>query len=190
MIHRVVTPLVEENPACRSSIVVSWRGSKPVLHSQTTTSARHRNSDLRGLAVRVMVLRISVIVAMCIAATWFAAECVSHLRALASGASSSVDGLVVSASVLVASLVVVLLVEVANFTRRFHRPEQQVRAAMQRIRAGDVGFRVALRRGEPLSRLLHECNGLLEWLNRNPPGGARVDADVFEIGSDDEDELA
>tara|TARA_R110002072_G_scaffold4174_2_gene29445 strand:+ start:29841 stop:30326 length:486 start_codon:yes stop_codon:yes gene_type:complete len=161
-----------------------------VLQSETTTSARHRNVGLHGFAAKAMVLRIAVIVAMCIAAAWFAAECVSHLQALASGAAPSADGLVVSASVFVTSLVVVLLAEVANFTRRFHRPEQQVRAAMQRIRAGDVGFRVALRRGEPLSRLLHECNGLLEWLNRNPPGGARLDADVFEIDRDDEDELA
>lgn len=44
---------------------------------------------------------------------------------------------------------------------------------MQRIRSGDVDFRVALRRGEPLSQLLHECNRLLEWLIRNPPGGVR-----------------
>ena len=52
---------------------------------------------------------------------------------------------------------------------------------MQRIRAGDVGFRVALRRGEPLGALVHECNDLLEWLNRNPPPGSRLDADVFEL---------
>ncbi|MFT4841100.1 MAG: hypothetical protein ACJA0V_002314 [Planctomycetota bacterium] len=136
-----------------------------------------------------MLLRISVLVAMCIAATWFAIECVSHLRGLTSGAMPTVDRLVVSASIMVASIVIVLLAEVANFTRRFHRPEQQVRAAMQRIRAGDVGFRVALRRGEPLSRLLHECNGMLEWLNRNPPCGVRIDADVFDIESDDEDQL-
>ncbi|MFT4514728.1 MAG: hypothetical protein ACI89X_004371 [Planctomycetota bacterium] len=154
------------------------------------SSVRHRNADLSSLVSRVMLLRVSVVVAMCIAATWFAAECVSHLRSLTTGAMPAADGLMISASVFVASLVVVLLAEVANFTRRFHRPEQQVRAAMQRIRAGDVGFRVALRRGEPLGRLLHECNGMLEWLNRNPPSGVRMDADVFEIESDDEDEIA
>ena len=154
------------------------------------SSVRHRNGDLRGWGSQVMLLRISVVVAMCIAATWFAVECVLHLRSLTSGDAHAADRVVVSASVFVASLVFVLLAEVANFTRRFHRPEQQVRAAMQRIRAGDVGFRVALRRGEPLSRLLHECNGLLEWLNRNPPGGARIDADIFELESDDEDEIA
>lgn len=125
---------------------------------------------------------------MCIAASWFAVECVSHLRSLHSTTSPSTDGLVVSAAVFVASLVVVLLAEVANFTRRFHRPEQQVRTAMQRIRAGDVGFRVAMRRGEPLSRLLHECNGLLEWLNRNPPQGVRTDSDEFELAVDAEDD--
>ena len=60
---------------------------------------------------------------------------------------------------------------------------------MQRIRAGDVGFRVAIHRGQPLGRLLHECNGLLEWLNHNPPSGVRVDRDVFDIGGEEEIDL-
>lgn len=75
-------------------------------------------------------------------------------------------------------------------TRRFRAAEQQVRVAMQRIRAGDVGFRVARRPGEPMARLVQECNGLLAWLNHNPPSGVNVDRDVFDLDADDEDELA
>jgi len=138
---------------------------------------------------RTMALRLAAIVAMCIAATAFAGHCVSHLQALDSHADETGSALGILAAVFVGSLLLVLLVEVAGFTRRFHRPEQQVRVAMQRIRAGDVGFRVAQRRGEPLGRLLHECNGLLDWLNRNPPSGVRVDADVFEISCEVEEEL-
>lgn len=135
------------------------------------------------------MLRINAIVVMCIAALFFACQCVAHLEALTSDAAGSSSALVLAAAVFVASLVVVLLVEIVSLTRRCFGPERQMRSAMQRIRAGDVGFRVAVRRGEPLGRLLHECNALLEWLNRNPPTGARVDRDVFELGAGDEAEL-
>lgn len=157
--------------------------SLPVSQFETTSGVRRRNGVFCDGASRVMLLRVSVVVAICIDATWFAVECVSQLQSLTSADLPATDGMVVSASL----LVLVLLMDVANFARRFHRSDQQVRAAMQRIRPGDVDFRVALRRSEPLSRLLHECNRLLEWLNRNRPGGVHNGEHVFEIDCDDHD---
>lgn len=63
-----------------------------------------------------MLLRVSVVVAMCLAATWFAVECVSHLQSLPSVDMPATDGLVVYASLFVLGL----LAEVASLTRRFH----------------------------------------------------------------------
>ena len=62
-----------------------------------------------------MLLRVSVVVAICIDATWFAVECVSQLKSLTSADMPATDGMVVSASL----LVLVLLTDVANFSRRF-----------------------------------------------------------------------
>ncbi|MFK7739851.1 MAG: hypothetical protein AB8H80_05965 [Planctomycetota bacterium] len=84
----------------------------------------------------------------------------------------------------VVAIVFMLLVEVAGVRHRFARPEQNLRRAMKRIRAGDVGFRIPDRGSEPLGRLVSECNSLLEWLNHNPPDGARVDDDMFELPED------
>jgi len=135
---------------------------------------------------RFLALRIAAIVAMCGAAFWFAQACVSQLEQAEAGAVSTPSTLTLSIVAFLGCLVVVLLVEVCNMTRRFRGPEAQVRVALQRIRAGDIGFRVARRPGEPMARLVNECNGLLEWLNRNPPGDVNVDGDVFDLDPADE----
>lgn len=127
--------------------------------------------------------RITAALLLCAVAGMFAGALLSHLRTVVEGGDSSaaVRDLQLWSVALVVATLAALLLEVANASRRFRTPERQVRRAMQRIRAGDVGFRVALRRGEPLGALVHECNDLLEWLNRNPPPGSRLDADVFEL---------
>lgn len=152
----------------------------------TSLDGRLGNERSRVDAWPMQSLRVAAIVVLCIVAAAFAAELLSHLQAAVDRnlAPASTDALWVWAVGLIAAVLVALLVEVANIVRRFRRPEQQVRLAMQRIRAGDVGFRIARRRGEPLGRLVHECNDLLEWLNRNPPEGARLDRDVFELDPD------
>ena len=164
-------------------VVATFTVANSIAQSSRRRARGHGWSGIGG----TLTLRIAATVVMCIAATAFAGECVSHLQTLASEQLADPNRLVMATVALVASIAMVLVLEIANLTRRFRGPEQQLRAAMQRIRAGDVGFRLALRRGEPLSRLLHECNSLLEWLNRNPPGGARVDGDVFEVDVDGEE---
>ena len=60
-------------------------------------------------------------------------------------------------------------------------PEYRLRRALQRIRTGDLGFRVNLRRGDLLAGLAQECNELLDWLNANPPRGAHTGTDIVEV---------
>lgn len=77
-----------------------------------------------------------------------------------------------------AAVVAVQSLRVAN---RVAGPEYRLRQALQRIRSGDVGFRISLRRGDLLTGLAAECNELLEWLNHNPPAGVRTGTDVVEV---------
>lgn len=77
-----------------------------------------------------------------------------------------------------AAVVVAQSVRVAS---RVAGPEHRLRQALQRIRSGDVGFRVHLRRGDLLIGLADECNALLDWLNDNPPVGVRTGSDVVQV---------
>lgn len=90
------------------------------------------------------------------------------------------------------------LTVVAQSLRVAHRvagPEFRLCQAMQRIRSGDIAFRVDLRRGDLLTDLAHECNALLDWLNANPPSGVRRGGDVvcvdggLEVGAETLDEV-
>ncbi|MBM4060489.1 MAG: hypothetical protein FJ265_05255 [Planctomycetes bacterium] len=65
-------------------------------------------------------------------------------------------------------------------------PEYRLCQALRRIRAGDLAFRVHLRRGDLLADLARECNELIEWLNRHPPPGARTGSDVLHVDADAE----
>lgn len=66
---------------------------------------------------------------------------------------------------------------------RVRGPEHRLRLALQRIRSRDVGFRVSLRRDDLLQGLARECNELLDWLNENPPGGARTGSDILDLST-------
>lgn len=93
--------------------------------------------------------------------------------------------LVVGAFLLASALVVV--VQALRVASRVAGPEHRLRVAMQRIRAGDIGFRVALRRGDLLGSLATECNALLDWLNHNPPGSVRTGGDLVELPAQTEE---
>jgi len=63
-------------------------------------------------------------------------------------------------------------------------PQQRLCGALQRIRQGDLAFRVTLRKGDPLGPLADECNELLDWLNRNPPlAASRIGSDLVPLKS-------
>lgn len=69
---------------------------------------------------------------------------------------------------LVASAAVVVA-QSLRLASRVAGPEYRLCQTLQRIRRGESGFRVKLRRGDLLTGLAGECNELLEWLERKKP---------------------
>lgn len=58
-------------------------------------------------------------------------------------------------------------------------PVYRFSETMKRIRTGDVGFRIALRKGDVLGGLADEINETLAWLEAHPP---EVPARADELG--------
>jgi methyl-accepting chemotaxis protein len=86
-------------------------------------------------------------------------------------------------------LLVACLVVVVQGTRMAYRvagPEHRLIQSLRRVRKGDLAFRVSLRRGDLLSGLAQECNELLDYLNTNPPSGAKTGTDVVDVAFEDE----
>lgn len=105
------------------------------------------------------------------------------LAAAAAGRPVVIDGLpllLVAGGFLTASASVVLL-QSMRVAARVAGPELRLVRALQRIRSGDLSFRVHLRRGDLLADLARECNEVLDWLNRNPPAGARTGGDIVLV---------
>lgn len=99
-------------------------------------------------------------------------------------------GLWIAVAAFLVTVVAVVLAQGLRMAERVAGPEHRLRAALQRIRSGDVGFRVALRRGDPLQELARECNELLDWLNHNPPAGARTGTDIVDVDAEELEEVA
>jgi hypothetical protein len=89
--------------------------------------------------------------------------------------------MLVAGSFLLASASLVVL-QSLRMAARVAGPEYRLQQALQRIRAGDISFRVHLRRGDLLCGLARECNELLDWMNDNPPEGARTGGDIVDVG--------
>lgn len=87
---------------------------------------------------------------------------------------------IVGAGFLLAAGAVVVM-QAARVANRVAGPEQRLIRAMQRMRGGDLSFRVHLRKGDLLTGLALECNQLLDWLNENPPSGTRTGTDLIEV---------
>jgi hypothetical protein len=75
----------------------------------------------------------------------------------------------------------VVVLQSIRVAQRVSGSQRRLVESLQRIRSGDLAFRVHLRRGDLLTDLAHECNALLEWLNASPPQGARTGTDVFDV---------
>jgi len=76
---------------------------------------------------------------------------------------------------------VVVTIQSLRMAGRVAGPEYRLSQALQRIRNGDIGFRVDLRRGDLLTGLARECNELLEWLNHDPPPWRKTGSDVVYV---------
>ena len=80
---------------------------------------------------------------------------------------------------LVASAAVVV-VQSLRVAARVAGPEYRLCQTLQRIRRGEVGFRVRLRSGDLLTGLAAECNELLDWLERERSQVSALRADAAE----------
>lgn len=83
-----------------------------------------------------------------------------------------------------------VMVQASRIASRVEGPERRLIQALRRMREGDLSFRVHLRRGDPLAGVARECNELLDWLNANPPPGARVGGDIVDVGQEQLEEVA
>lgn len=83
-----------------------------------------------------------------------------------------------------------VMVQASRIASRVEGPERRLIQALRRMRGGDLSFRVHLRRGDPLTAVARECNELLDWLNANPPAGARVGGDIVDVAHEQIEEVA
>ena len=90
----------------------------------------------------------------------------------------AIVGLAVAAGLLVVS-------QASRSARRLTGPAQRLILAMQRTQRGDLAHRVHLRHGDELKDVAAEFNRLLDWLNANPPAGAKTGNDLIEFDMTD-----
>jgi methyl-accepting chemotaxis protein len=86
----------------------------------------------------------------------------------------------------VASAAVVVF-QALRFSHRIAGPAYRLVKSMERIRTGDISFRVNLRRGDHLTEVATEMNNLLDWLNENPPAGVKTGTDLVRVGRKEPD---
>lgn len=65
----------------------------------------------------------------------------------------------------------VLLVSSLKISHTIAGPAYRIQKSLERIRTGDLAFRVKLRKGDHLTELQDELNLLLDWLQAHPPAG-------------------
>jgi hypothetical protein len=78
--------------------------------------------------------------------------------------------LAVTGCVLVAG--VLLLYNALRISHRIAGPMHRICESLERVRNGDLAFRVQLRPGDHLREVCDELNRLIDALNENPPPGA------------------
>ncbi len=76
----------------------------------------------------------------------------------------------------------VVVFQALRLSHRIAGPAYRLIKSIERIRSGDISFRVNLRRGDHLTEVAAEMNNLLDWLNDNPPRGVKTGTDVVRIG--------
>ena len=124
-------------------------------------------------------------VAMFVSVVALAVYCRALLQDAAAGREVVVGeaGFWLSVGGFLLTSLVVFVFQVARMAARVAGPEFRLRRSLQRIRSGDLGFRVELRRGDLLGGLAEECNLLVDWLakqsqaaptDRRGPGEVRI----------------
>jgi hypothetical protein len=142
----------------------------------------HEAQPLASACLRHGALLLPALMVV-VASLVLADYCRQLLAGAALAAPVAVDRFTVSLLVggfLLASAALVM-VQAGRIAGRLEGPERRLVQALRRMREGDLSFRVHLRRGDPLASVARECNELLDWLNANPPVGARVGGDIVEV---------
>lgn len=122
-------------------------------------------------------------VAMFVSVVALVVYCRALLQDAAAGREVAVgeSGFWLSVGGFLLASVVVFVFQVVRMASRVAGPEFRLRRSLQRIRSGDLGFRVELRRGDLLGGLAEECNLLVDWLAKQSQGvrsDRRVDGEV------------
>lgn len=143
---------------------------------------RHGASPLGGRLRRLALLLPALV--MCLGFGALSLYCHRLLGAAASGrpAVTGDTGFWLAIVGFFVACIAVVVLQSLRLAQRVAGPEWRLCRSLRRIRAGDVGFRITLRRGDLLNGMAHECNELLDWLNANPPAGVRTGSDVVEMG--------
>ncbi|GAB4138048.1 MAG: hypothetical protein Fur0037_03570 [Planctomycetota bacterium] len=78
---------------------------------------------------------------------------------------------------------VLLVLSTLKVSHRVAGPAYRICKSLERIRSGDISFRVQLRKKDHLTEIADEMNRLLDWLNENPPKGCLLRAAVEGKGA-------
>ena len=113
----------------------------------------------------------------------YAWSALAHADDPAAGQPSSMPIQVLAAAMVALACGVVVTVGLGA-ADRVAGPEHRLVQSLRRMRSGDLSFRVSLRAGDLLGDLATECNAVLDWLNENPPQGARTGSDLLDVDLD------
>jgi len=133
------------------------------------------------------ILPVLMLVASILAVAWFCRGLLEEAERVDMGLPKLLPlFLAVLGMTLVSCFLVVT--QAVRLSRRLAGPTMRVITGMQRVRAGDLAFRVHLRRGDYLTEIAFEFNRVLDWLNENPPEGARTGSDVVDVYAPPQDD--
>ncbi len=102
----------------------------------------------------------------------------AHLPSLVPLFVSMLGFVVVSAAI--------VLHHALRFSHRIAGPSYRLIKSMERLRSGDVSFRVHLRNGDHLGEVADAFNQVLDWLERDPPPSVGQAMDVVEAPQPEE----
>ena len=142
---------------------------------------REGTVPLRGRLLRLAVAVPTV--AMFVSVVALVVYCRALLQDAAAGREVVVGeaGFWLSVGGFLLTSVVVFVCLVVRWATRVAGPEFRLRRSLQRIRNGDLAFRVELRRGDLLGGLAEECNLLVDWLAKQSNGVPAEPSAVGEV---------
>jgi methyl-accepting chemotaxis protein len=162
--------------------------SDSTLGTQPTATNRRRTRVVNAPMQRRIVLAVTLfpaigLTATCVVVAWCSRRLLSEAMAAEAELPSLVPLLVaLLAFVAVSGLIVGL--QAFRFSHRIAGPAYRLTHSLDRIRQGDIGFRVRLRDGDELVEIADALNRVLDWLASDPPRGVKDAEDLVQLGGD------